>query len=141
LLIEHEKQSNMQLAASVNVSPGLVRQATPDVGNVLVATSAWSPGQVLVEDVALVHATWEDGLCFACDQPHASQSCTRVQAFLPAPILANLEEIEAHLVQVEAVGELDRARTLIKTLVHCKAQPNSALADVMRTLTVANIDR
>jgi hypothetical protein len=92
-------------------------------GRVLIATKNLDLGHILFNEDPLVAGSWHDHRCIECHEVHRSSSCLTVRKRYPAAIVANLKKIESLLTKMTAIGELDRARALIKALNLCRQKP------------------
>ena len=124
-LMAHQTQSNEAIGKSCNkLSERPFRIARDDVkGRVLIATKALSVEDILFNEAPLVAGSWHAHRCIECHEVHASSSCSVVKKQYPALVVAKLRRIESVLTKMDAIGELDRARALIKALNLCRQSP------------------
>eukprot|EP00961_Rhodomonas_salina_P064803 872060-Rhodomonas_salina.1 len=86
----------------------------------MTATRDLQPGEIILEEKPLVAASWHAHRCLECHEPHDSASCALVQEAYPAEVVSKLAKIEKFLTGLDAIGELDIARRLIKLLNMCR---------------------
>jgi len=130
----------------------------PSRGRVLTATRAFSAGQVLFEDDALVAASWDADVCLECavdptasdsmQGTHPSVECDDLERHgYPEQLRLAIDEVEEAVCEAICPGEaedpedsLDRARCLIRCLV-MHGRGDGALLAPLADLTVANAER
>mgnify|MGYP001054017835 CR=1 FL=1 len=99
----------------------------------LIATAAIEPGDVIFKEKAFVAASWHDFHCFECMEPHKASQCERVRARYPKAFWANVAQLEESMTEERAVGEIDRARTLLRVL-RMFADPDVAVTEPLQLL-------
>ncbi|CAM9348795.1 unnamed protein product [Ectocarpus sp. 8 AP-2014] len=116
---------------------------TPDRGRVCVATQAFKAGDVLLEDLAFVHASELPDRCLACCGVHEASACFKLkpQGPLPCPpeLLEELDAAADEMCDLDAVNTLDRARCFIQCMLMYRKDPLSL--DPLAPLTAANLPR
>jgi len=109
----------------------------PVKGRVLIALRDFQPGDIIFRERAFVAASWNEFHCIECMKPHKPTQCDAVRQRYPKVMIENLRTIENQLADMEEIGEIDRARCLIKAIGLVNANPESPVVhDFLRLTTV-----
>ena len=111
-------------------------------GRILRAARSFSTGEVLFREKALVYASWELDLCVSCDVSHPEldeMECPMVVSLFGESITSQLSEIVDFLVELDAVGEVDRARMLLKCIALVHSNPTAL--DELLSFCFVNLDK
>ncbi len=105
-------------------------------GRCLFTSRALRAGDVVLQEDAFVSASWDSSRCLACDACHHG-SCVARDSLLGIRLSGRVREVEEALSDIDGVGDLDRARLLLKVL----SLPRLVASASLGSLCAENLDR
>ncbi|TMW65073.1 hypothetical protein Poli38472_009240 [Pythium oligandrum] len=121
----------------------------PAKGKVVISDRSFEAGQVIFVEDAFVYASWSTNVCDGCeedkDDENAPCHCDRTgspkEMYTPAlqKDAVRRDEIVQTMRELEGIGEVDRARCILKCLAMFERDPKSL--DEVFECACANVDR
>ena len=111
---------------SSNNLSGVYDDEVAGKGRILRAAKPFAQGQVIFREKCHVCASWDLEICTACETDHeitAESDCSKVHKLLGKHIVKDLPEIVDFLVGLEVVGDVDRARMVLKCIAMHREDP------------------
>lgn len=134
-----KNQKKKTAVVAIDTYPQIEIQDSPDKSRILCVTQDFSPSDLIFSEQAFVSASYVPEKCTFCHQEHHRHEKKCQPSKYYRQLQPNVDEILNYMIELEAVADLDRARTVLACCALAFDNPE-ALAPVL-ALAQVGLDR